>query len=251
MTQIPQPGDAVILTGYHSIVGPGTLGIIGGTFATGASSIGFNAGAYRDDSWVSLVGGPITRDIPLLIPTGLTHRQRYWRFRDGQVAAGGGEEYYLDVPLWAFAGELPTDCWCPELLEVPRLLSDRSAVFNHLDMFPLPDKPIGSTFRRGDYLLEVVPGDNFDTVGQELIQAFNQRKLVMVFTYPKPDWQGRGFTYQVRIGSDNLVEFTAERQLHDWMSAYGLSFYSGPVPHNADCKTIIPPSDSSNWQPLQ
>lgn len=106
--EIPMPGDAVRLDGKYLWVKPGAIGILGGLIGTAQDdySLTFSPSAYRqyrDHGSVMVSGGPVPRvDLGSLVPTGETVRMRFWRFRDGEVRAHNGEDYWLDVPLWGW-----------------------------------------------------------------------------------------------------------------------------------------------------
>lgn len=249
----PQPGDAVILTGYFVTKGPGTLGVIGG-HSKQPVSITFNAGAFRTDGWVDCSGGPTARPIPVeeLVPTGLTIRHRFWRFRDNQVQAGNREDYFLEVPLWAWAGDRSAACWPPAELEVQALLQAKSDELKHLDLFPLPDWAGSAAVYRGSYRLEVEQGDPYDSLGQKLIRARTMRMLIRVGEIKESQKHlVGGNRFEVSIDCERLALFKGEQQLADWMSAYGLQFFSGSVPYEGAGRFILPPVDSASWLPLQ
>lgn len=113
---VPDAGDAVRLmapaTGLPELaVGKvGILdGIIGQPSGTGGASIMFNPRVYRDGTRVSVSGGPGTIWTPYseLRPTGETRTVRAWRFTDGRRAAGNGEDYTIDVPVWDWYPGVP------------------------------------------------------------------------------------------------------------------------------------------------
>lgn len=117
----PQPGDVVRLDGhYDTLVDVGAHGVIDGThFGIDFDDdrgpmvlVVFHASAFRgptskyaadQTAYVSCSGGPAPL-VPIaeLALVG-TVEQRFWRWIDGP-RAGGGEDYTLTVPLWAWAG---------------------------------------------------------------------------------------------------------------------------------------------------
>jgi len=117
MGNTPMPGDAVRLTGpfMAPLAKTGAIGILNGMVgqARDEYTIIFHASAFRGKSngysgpeGVSCSGGPGTISTPTteLVATGETVRHRFWRWRT-TPQAGGGEDYYLDVPLWEWRGD--------------------------------------------------------------------------------------------------------------------------------------------------
>lgn len=100
----PQPGDAFVTTSHRwcdrvngeRVESRGVLCREAGVLAAC-----FNARAFRDESGVSVSGGPI----PFVEPGDLhfvgLHRQRFWRWADGFPAAHNDGEYHVTVPLWS------------------------------------------------------------------------------------------------------------------------------------------------------
>jgi hypothetical protein len=109
----PMPGDAVILFDELTHKGKPIIGIIDGTLGKPKKgyAMTFNASAYRDRGYVECSGGPGSIMTPSqeLVDTGLIISRRFWRWKDGIVGAGRGEDYYLKVPLWWWGG---TDWFC-------------------------------------------------------------------------------------------------------------------------------------------
>jgi hypothetical protein len=102
----PQPGDAFVTTSHRfcervdgeRLPARGVLCRQAGLLAAC-----FHARAYRDDSVVSVSGGPI----PFVEPQDLhfigLYQQRFWRWADGFPAARNDGEYIATVPLWSLS----------------------------------------------------------------------------------------------------------------------------------------------------
>ncbi|RUE97731.1 hypothetical protein IPC1135_11070 [Pseudomonas aeruginosa] len=248
----PKAGDAVILTGFYAGARPGTYGVIGSSRGGGGGCITFNAGAYRDGDFVLSSGGPVFTGSFELVPTGLIHRQRFWRFRNGEVAAGNGEDFYLDVPLWEFKGPSPVSCWSAGELSVCRLIGDKELVPGLKEKVLIEGDASTGSYMRGDFpIFSFTNGDRYeyDPMGHALLVAYYERKLIQVFEYPLP--HGVGVKLVVKLQFEDILVFNTEAQLHAWMQAYGLSFYQGEVPYGAECRTIIPNPVLSTWMPLR
>lgn len=102
----PSPGMPELAVGKVGILD----GILGHPSDTGGASIIWNPRTYRDDTHVSVSGGPGTIWTPYaeLRPTGEIVTVRVWRFKDDRRAAGNGVESTVDVPLWDwYPGEAP------------------------------------------------------------------------------------------------------------------------------------------------
>lgn len=103
--EVPMPGDAVRIDGYYVCTQRGDIAILGGTLGVAYDeySACFSASAHRDKGFVSCSGGPVPYiGADQLRPTGETIRVRFWRWKNGHVAAHNGEDYYLEVPLWSW-----------------------------------------------------------------------------------------------------------------------------------------------------
>lgn len=109
MSAVPNAGDAVrIMAPAKGMpeLAVGRIGILDGMLGqpsdTGGASIMFNPRTYRDDTRVSVSGGPGTIWTPYaeLRLTSETVTVTAWRFKNDRRAVGNGVEYTIDVPLW-------------------------------------------------------------------------------------------------------------------------------------------------------
>lgn len=106
----PRGGDAIRLAApwewAAADVAVGAIGVLTGpagkSAPSGGGSITFRHSTYRDDSTISVSGGPATiwTSYAELWPTDETTTMNVWRFADDLPGAGRGRGYTVEVPVW-------------------------------------------------------------------------------------------------------------------------------------------------------